>query len=270
MSTVKPSLTFVTGNAKKLEEVRAILGGETLPVNIVSQKIDLPELQGEPDEISRQKCELAVKEVGGPVMVEDTSLCFNALGGLPGPYIKWFLEKTGHTGLNNLVRRPACPKCATRARPTLRTRSTLPARRVRGQVRVRPVHLLRLLARRGGGHLRRPHAGQDRASPRAHRLWLGPGLPAGRLRNHVRRCACASRARQPFGGTRSNPQQWPGASRPRPDFVSTPTGRRYAEMDKAAKNKISHRYRALAKVQQWLQENEARIQANAAKRARQE
>ena len=36
-------------------------------------------------------------------MVEDTSLCFNALGGLPGVYIKWFLEKTGHEGLNNLL-----------------------------------------------------------------------------------------------------------------------------------------------------------------------
>lgn len=28
-------------------------------------------------------------------MVEDTSLCFNALQGLPGPYIKWFLDKLG-------------------------------------------------------------------------------------------------------------------------------------------------------------------------------
>ena len=27
----------------------------------------------------------------------------NALGGLPGPYIKWFLEKTGHEGLNNML-----------------------------------------------------------------------------------------------------------------------------------------------------------------------
>jgi inosine triphosphate pyrophosphatase len=99
-----PKVTFVTGNAKKLEEVKAILStGGSLPVEIISQKIDLPELQGEPEEISAQKCVLAANEVGGPVMVEDTSLCFNALGGLPGPYIKWFLEKTGHTGLNNLL-----------------------------------------------------------------------------------------------------------------------------------------------------------------------
>ena len=49
---------------------------------------DLPELQGEPEEISRAKCRLAAQQIGGPVMVEDTSLCFNALNGLPGVYIK--------------------------------------------------------------------------------------------------------------------------------------------------------------------------------------
>ena len=39
-------ITFVTGNKKKLEEVQAILA---VPgVEIVSHKIDLPELQGEP------------------------------------------------------------------------------------------------------------------------------------------------------------------------------------------------------------------------------
>eukprot|EP01052_Picozoa_sp_SAG31_P019691 SAG31_NODE_1447_length_8308_cov_58.914881_3_plen_87_part_00 len=42
------------------------------------------ELQGEPEEISAEKTKLAAEQVGGPVMVEDTSLCFTALGGLPG------------------------------------------------------------------------------------------------------------------------------------------------------------------------------------------
>lgn len=37
------------------------------------------------------------------VMVEDTCLCFNALQGLPGPYIKWFLQKLGHDGLNRML-----------------------------------------------------------------------------------------------------------------------------------------------------------------------
>ncbi|XP_051129864.1 inosine triphosphate pyrophosphatase isoform X2 [Andrographis paniculata] len=86
-------VTFVTGNAKKLEEVRAILGN-SIPFRSI--KLDLPELQGEPEEISKEKARLAAKEVNGPVLVEDTCLCFNALKGLPGPYIKWFLEKIGH------------------------------------------------------------------------------------------------------------------------------------------------------------------------------
>lgn len=37
------------------------------------------------------------------MLVEDTSLCFNALNGMPGPYIKWFQEKIGNTGLYNLL-----------------------------------------------------------------------------------------------------------------------------------------------------------------------
>ena len=95
---------FITGNAKKLEEVVAILG-DSFPHTLEPQKLDLPELQGDPEYVAAEKCRYAVSKLGGgrPVMVEDTSLCFNALGGLPGVYIKWFLEKTKHEGLNNLL-----------------------------------------------------------------------------------------------------------------------------------------------------------------------
>jgi len=103
--TKRKILTFVTGNKKKLEEVQQILGGgkTKLPFEITNKKIDLPELQGDPVEIAIEKCNLAAKEINGPVFTEDTSLCFNALNGLPGPYIKWFLEKCGHDGLNNML-----------------------------------------------------------------------------------------------------------------------------------------------------------------------
>eukprot|EP00741_Cyanophora_paradoxa_P005748 tig00000946_g5570.t1 len=70
---------------------------------MVSKKIDRPELQGEPEDISREKCRIAAAEVNGSVCVEDTCLCFNALKGLPGPYIKWFLKKLGHDGLNHML-----------------------------------------------------------------------------------------------------------------------------------------------------------------------
>ncbi|KAL2923170.1 Inosine triphosphate pyrophosphatase [Bienertia sinuspersici] len=73
-------ITFVTGNPKKLEEVKAILG-QSIPFQ--SLKLDLPELQGEPEDISKEKARLAAIQVNGPVLVEDTCLCFNALKGLP-------------------------------------------------------------------------------------------------------------------------------------------------------------------------------------------
>ena len=100
----KRVVTFVTGNKKKLEEVKQILAsGDELPFEIVNKKIDLPELQGDAFEIAKEKCKLASLEVKGPVFTEDTSLCFNALNGMPGPYIKWFLEKCGHDGLNRML-----------------------------------------------------------------------------------------------------------------------------------------------------------------------
>ncbi|RHZ89189.1 hypothetical protein Glove_18g102 [Diversispora epigaea] len=93
-------LVFVTGNKKKLEEVQAILGTF---VELTSHSLDLPEIQGTPDEISANKCKSAAIELNKPVITEDTCLCFNALKGLPGPYIKWFLGKLGHDGLNRML-----------------------------------------------------------------------------------------------------------------------------------------------------------------------
>eukprot|EP00800_Vazella_pourtalesii_P012687 TRINITY_DN29747_c0_g1_i1.p1 TRINITY_DN29747_c0_g1~~TRINITY_DN29747_c0_g1_i1.p1 ORF type:complete len:192 (-),score=32.77 TRINITY_DN29747_c0_g1_i1:73-648(-) len=98
----KRLLTFVTGNPGKLREATAIFG-EDMPWKLVSSKLDLPEFQGEPDDISIEKCKIAMEKVKGAVMVEDTCLCFNALKGMPGPYIKWFLDKLGHDGLNKML-----------------------------------------------------------------------------------------------------------------------------------------------------------------------
>jgi inosine triphosphate pyrophosphatase len=96
------TITFVTGNAKKLEEFVAILG-TTFPHKVVSKSLDLPEYQGTPEEVCREKCKEASRRIPGPVIVEDTCLCFNALKGLPGPYIKWFLESLGADGLPRLI-----------------------------------------------------------------------------------------------------------------------------------------------------------------------
>ncbi|XP_052747182.1 inosine triphosphate pyrophosphatase [Bicyclus anynana] len=96
------TLTFVTGNVKKLEEVKAILGHD-FPFEVINHKLDLPELQGEIDDVSIKKCQEAARLLKRPVFIEDTSLCFNALGGLPGPYIKWFLDKIKPEGLHKML-----------------------------------------------------------------------------------------------------------------------------------------------------------------------
>lgn len=45
------------------------------------------------------KYALETKLKGHPILVEDTSLCFNAYGGLPGAYIKYFLTNIKPDGL---------------------------------------------------------------------------------------------------------------------------------------------------------------------------
>jgi inosine triphosphate pyrophosphatase len=106
MSTVgkssKPVVFFVSGNAAKAQELQIILG-DSVDIHVVQE--DLPELQGEPEEIARAKCKKAFEQFspGQLVIVEDTSLCFAALGGMPGPYIKDFFQKIGNEGLYKLL-----------------------------------------------------------------------------------------------------------------------------------------------------------------------
>ena len=101
------TISFVTGNKNKVNELQNILNTTNNSTNndliIKAYKLDLPELQGDPEYIATEKCRLASLEIDKAVLIEDTSLCFNALGGLPGPYIKWFLDKTGLEGLNKLL-----------------------------------------------------------------------------------------------------------------------------------------------------------------------
>ena len=104
MSQVKKQVRFITSNAGKLAEVQRALSVVPSTFEFVQANANIPEFQGEPRFEAEEKCLYASKAVhDGPVVVEDTSLCFNALGGLPGVYVKWFLEKTGRKGLVNML-----------------------------------------------------------------------------------------------------------------------------------------------------------------------
>ncbi|EIT72259.1 inosine triphosphate pyrophosphatase [Aspergillus oryzae 100-8] len=99
MTTLK-KLNFITSNRNKLAEVRAILGNA---IEVDNQGLDIPEIQGTIEEIAREKCRRAAEVIKGPVLTEDTALEFYALKGLPGPYIKPFLDVLGHEGLNKIL-----------------------------------------------------------------------------------------------------------------------------------------------------------------------
>ena len=71
--------------------------------DITNVALDLEEMQGTPESIAMTKVKTAAQTTKGAVMTEDVSLCFNALGGLPGPYIKDFLTNCGREGLHKML-----------------------------------------------------------------------------------------------------------------------------------------------------------------------
>ena len=99
----KQILTYVTGNQRKLKQFKDFSQGKDFPFEVVSQKLDLPEYQGTSQDICLEKCRKAAEIVQGPVIVQDVSLCFNAMGGLPGPYLKWFATELKADGLYKLL-----------------------------------------------------------------------------------------------------------------------------------------------------------------------
>ncbi|OJJ68788.1 hypothetical protein ASPBRDRAFT_46999 [Aspergillus brasiliensis CBS 101740] len=175
-------LNFITGNKNKLAEVKAILG---TVIDVENQAVDLPEIQGTIEDIAREKCRRAAEVVGGPVLTEDTALEFHALKGLPGPYIKSFLDALGHEGLNKLL-----DSFETRAAEAVCTFA----------------------------------------------FSSGPGSDPILFQGRTEGTIVRPRGPAKFG--------W--------DPIFEYQGKTYAEMDKEEKNRISHRYKALVKLQEWL------------------
>ncbi len=62
-----------------------------------TQAIDTPEIQSfSLEEIVKVKAEFAQKACGGPVVVEDVALHIAALGGFPGPFVKFWHKEVGY------------------------------------------------------------------------------------------------------------------------------------------------------------------------------
>lgn len=92
------TIKFITGNEGKFTEAKAIIP------NLKQLDIDLAEIQEvDPRAVIEHKLLEALQHCDGPLMIEDTSVMFDCLGSLPGPFIKWFYKELGAKGLYELT-----------------------------------------------------------------------------------------------------------------------------------------------------------------------
>lgn len=105
------NVVFVTGSQDKADYLAKLLG-----ISIEHQKIELDEIQSlDLHEIVEHKVKQAYAIIQKPVLVEDVSLEFKALHGLPGPFIKYFVDTAGLEAtcrmLDGFSDRSAVAKC---------------------------------------------------------------------------------------------------------------------------------------------------------------
>lgn len=90
---------FGTTNEGKLAEARDILG-----IEIEGTPLEIEEIQSlDPVKVATQKAKDYFAQLARPVLIEDVSLTFNALGQLPGTYINDFSKSLGNEGLTKLL-----------------------------------------------------------------------------------------------------------------------------------------------------------------------
>ena len=109
--TLENSIHFVTSNKNKLRELSNLLQNQLIQIHLDLNEIQTCDLKVLVEDKLRQ----AWKKLGCSVIVEDTSLYFNAWRELPGPMVKWFVENLGPQGMyqalqnfNNQQARAVC------------------------------------------------------------------------------------------------------------------------------------------------------------------
>lgn len=92
-------MIFATTNKNKLNEAERILG-----ISVEGVKLDIDEIQTlDPEECAKKKALSAYRLLKKPVLVEDTTLFFEAWNGLPGVFIDYFMQTLGNDGILKLL-----------------------------------------------------------------------------------------------------------------------------------------------------------------------
>ena len=100
-----PEFTLVTGNRGKLAEAARLLG--YAPQHA---PLDLPEIQSlDIEVVLRAKAREAFRQLRRPLIVDETGLSLAALGGFPGPLVKWLLDSVGAAGISRIGHRLGDP-----------------------------------------------------------------------------------------------------------------------------------------------------------------
>lgn len=93
-------LNYITGNEGKFRETKMLIP------EVEQLNIDLPEIQEvDPKKIIEAKLTEARKTKKETFMVDDASFYLEAIPGLPGPLIKWFMKTIGNDGLFQIAKR---------------------------------------------------------------------------------------------------------------------------------------------------------------------
>lgn len=101
---MRKRLVFVTNNAHKLEEIRAILGEriEILSLSDIGCHADIPETADTLEGNARQKSRYVYEHYGLDCFADDTGLEVESLGGAPGVYSARYADGQGHDSQANM------------------------------------------------------------------------------------------------------------------------------------------------------------------------
>lgn len=96
-------LYYVTSNTGKLGNINRILAEHGFEV-VQLLPHDMPEIQADTSfEVAREKVRWAFKNHWWPVLVNDTAFHVPALGGFPGPTLKYATATLGYEGFRRLI-----------------------------------------------------------------------------------------------------------------------------------------------------------------------
>lgn len=94
-------LIILTSSVNKFKDLEEALK----PIETVHENFDLEEIQSlDPKRIIEHKLrEAHLKNPGREFLLDDRSFFIEELNGLPGPFVKWFLESIGDVGIYRMT-----------------------------------------------------------------------------------------------------------------------------------------------------------------------